>query len=329
VIVFDRVTKRYGDEPAVQELSLQVRDGEVMILLGPSGCGKTTTLRMINRLIEPTSGAISIDGRDTTSIDATELRRGIGYVIQQVGLFPHLNVGQNIATVPELVGWDRARVRRRVDELLELVGLPPAQFARRLPSELSGGQRQRVGVARALGADPPILLLDEPFGAIDPVTRMRLQDELLRLQEVVRKTIVFVTHDIDEAVKIGDRIALFNVGGVLAQVATPGELLAHPNSDFVAGFVGDGRLVRRLALISLRDVELAPTVEPPPALGVSADATLREALDVLLRSSDGRVAVSEGGRLIGMVDADVIRRASLEVAQQDRPSADADGGPPS
>jgi osmoprotectant transport system ATP-binding protein len=246
-----------------------------------------------------------------------------------VGLFPHLNVGQNIATVPELVGWDRARVRRRVDELLELVGLPPAQFARRLPSELSGGQRQRVGVARALGADPPILLLDEPFGAIDPVTRMRLQDELLRLQEVVRKTIVFVTHDIDEAVKIGDRIALFNVGGVLAQVATPGELLAHPNSDYVAGFVGDGRLVRRLALISLRDVELAPTVEPPPALGVSADATLREALDVLLRSSDGRVAVSEGGRLIGMVDADVIRRASLEVAQQDRPSADADGGPPS
>jgi len=259
MITLDRVTKRYGDNVAVNELSLDISDGEVLILLGPSGCGKTTTLRMINRLIEPTSGSITINGRDALAMDPTELRRGIGYVIQQVGLFPHLNVADNVATVPKLLGWDRQRTSDRVMELLDLVGLPAGQFAKRLPSELSGGQRQRVGVARALGGDPPILLLDEPFGAIDPVTRMRLQDELIRLQELVRKTIVFVTHDIDEAVKLGDRIALFEVGGKLAQLATPAELLAHPASDFAASFVGEGRLVRRLALIRLRDVPLAST----------------------------------------------------------------------
>ena len=310
MIVIDRVTKRYGQTVAVDDLSLEIGDGEVVILLGPSGCGKTTTLRMINRLIEPTSGSITINGRDALSMNPTELRRGIGYVIQQVGLFPHLNVGDNVATVPKLLGWDKRRIGVRVNELLELVGLPPAEFARRMPSELSGGQRQRVGVARALGVDPPILLLDEPFGAIDPITRMRLQDELLRLQRVVRKTIVFVTHDIDEAVKLGDRIALFQSGGRLVQLATPSDLLAHPGSDFVANFIGEGRLVRRLALLRLRDVVLAPTVEPPPALGVHIDVTLREALDAVLRSPDGRVAVTDDGRLAGMVDADVIRRAA-------------------
>jgi len=310
MITLDRVTKRYGDNVAVNELSLDISDGEVLILLGPSGCGKTTTLRMINRLIEPTSGSITINGRDALAMDPTELRRGIGYVIQQVGLFPHLNVADNVATVPKLLGWDRQRTSDRVMELLDLVGLPAGQFAKRLPSELSGGQRQRVGVARALGGDPPILLLDEPFGAIDPVTRMRLQDELIRLQELVRKTIVFVTHDIDEAVKLGDRIALFEVGGKLAQLATPAELLAHPASDFAASFVGEGRLVRRLALIRLRDVPLASTTEPPPASSVDIGATLREALDAVLRSDDGRVAVTDGGRLRGMVDAEVIRAAA-------------------
>ncbi|HKR98172.1 MAG TPA: ABC transporter ATP-binding protein, partial [Candidatus Dormibacteraeota bacterium] len=254
--------------------------------------------------------SITINGRDALSMDPTELRRGIGYVIQQVGLFPHLSVADNVATVPRLLGWSKQRTRQRVNELLELVGLPVAQFAKRLPSELSGGQRQRVGVARALGGDPPILLLDEPFGAIDPVTRMRLQDELVRLQSVVLKTIVFVTHDIDEAVKLGDRIALFEHGGRLAQVATPAELLAHPASDFAASFVGEGRLVRRLGLIKLADVRLAPTVEPAPALSVDAAVTLREALDAVLRSPDGRVAVTEDGRLLGMVDSEVIRKAA-------------------
>jgi osmoprotectant transport system ATP-binding protein len=330
VITLEHVSKSFaGGSNAVKDLSLDIAGGKTCVLIGPSGCGKTTTLRMINRLIDPDSGRILVDGVDTSTLDPVALRLKMGYVIQQTGLFPHMTVGQNVATVPRLWDWDSARVKARVEELLHLVGLDPKQYRDRYPHQLSGGQRQRVGFARALGADPPILLMDEPFGAVDRITRERLQQEFITIQRSLSKTVVFVTHDIDEAVKIGDRIALFNVGGVLAQVATPGELLAHPNSDFVAGFVGDGRLVRRLALISLRDVELAPTVEPPPALGVSADATLREALDVLLRSSDGRVAVSEGGRLIGMVDADVIRRASLEVAQQDRPSADADGGPPS
>jgi len=315
VITLDRVTKQYRDVTAVAELSLDIADGETLILLGPSGCGKTTTLRMINRLIEPTSGSITINGRDALSMDPTELRRGIGYVIQQVGLFPHLSVADNVATVPRLLGWSKQRTAQRVTELLELVGLPAGQFAKRLPSELSGGQRQRVGVARALGGDPPILLLDEPFGAIDPVTRMRLQDELVRLQSVVRKTIVFVTHDIDEAVKLGDRIALFQIGGHLEQVSTPAELLAHPATEFAAGFVGEGRLVRRLALIRLNQVHLAPTVEPAPTLSVAAGATLREALDAVLRSPDGRVAVTDGGRLLGMVDSEVIRNAARPDAE--------------
>jgi osmoprotectant transport system ATP-binding protein len=310
VIKLDHVGKRYGERDAVGDLSLGIGEGEIVILVGPSGCGKTTTLRMINRLIEPTSGTITIDGRDTRSVDATTLRRGIGYVIQQVGLFPHLTVAENIATVPRLIGWDRRRIAERVDELLTLVGLDPAEYSNSLPGELSGGQRQRVGVARALGADPPVLLMDEPFGAIDPVTRVRLQEELLRLQKVVRKTIVFVTHDIDEAIRLGDRIALLDVGGRLAQYDTPERLLAAPAEPFVESFLGGGRLVRRLALVPLRAVSLVPVNGRTPTERVDIAGTLRDALDAVLRADDGRVAVVDGERVAGIVNTDVIRAAS-------------------
>jgi len=310
VISIEAVTKDYGGKLAVNRLSLEIGDGEIVILVGPSGCGKTTTLRMINRLIEPTSGVIRIDGRETRGMEVTALRRSIGYVIQQVGLFPHLTVAENIATVPRLLGWSRSRTRARVDELLNLIGMPPADFASRLPGELSGGQRQRVGVARALGADPPVLLMDEPFGAIDPVTRERLQDELLRLQSVLRKTIVFVTHDIDEAIRLGDRIALLDVGGRLAQYDTPEHLLAAPAEAFVEEFLGGGRLVRRLALVPLRSVQLTPLNGHVPEVRVGIDGTLRDALDAVLRAGDGRVAVVDGDRVAGIVDTDVIRAAS-------------------
>jgi osmoprotectant transport system ATP-binding protein len=310
VITFEGVTKRYGNgKIAVDHLDLTIQSGEAVMLVGPSGCGKTTTLKMINRLIEPSEGVIAIDGVDTQTRDVTELRRSIGYVIQQVGLFPHLNVGDNVATVMKLAKWDKARIRGRVEELLELVGLPPDDFAKRLPGELSGGQQQRVGVARALAIDPLMLLMDEPFGAIDPITRDRLQDELLRLQRVVRKTIVFVTHDIDEAIKLGDRIALFHPGGLLAQFSTPAELLARPASPYVEEFLGGGRMVRRLSLITLSQIQLDPTdgVDGP---SIGAAATLRDALDAVLRSPTGRVRVTDGDAAVGVVDADTIRRAS-------------------
>jgi osmoprotectant transport system ATP-binding protein len=311
VITFDRVVKRYANSVAVDHLSLEIKSGETVILVGPSGCGKTTSLKMINRLIEPSDGTISIDDRDTRTFDVNDLRRSIGYVIQQVGLFPHQTVADNIATVPRLLHWPKQRVQARVEELLDLIGLPAADYARRLPSELSGGERQRVGVARALGADPNILLMDEPFGAIDPIARERLQNELLRLQRVVRKTIVFVTHDIDEAVKLGDRVALLSKGGHLEQFATPEELLAHPQSEFVTGFLGEGPLVRRLALIPIREVELPPANGAAPMAVVDADGTLRDALDALLRSPDGRVRVVHGDETLGLIDAEVIRKASM------------------
>jgi osmoprotectant transport system ATP-binding protein len=311
VITFDRVTKRYGEADAVRDLSLEIPSGEIVIFVGPSGCGKTTSLKMINRLIEPTSGVISIDGLDTATVDVNQLRRSIGYVIQQIGLFPHYTVAENVATVPRLAGWDKKRTAARVEELLDLVGLPAAQYAGRLPAELSGGERQRVGVARALAIDPNILLMDEPFGAIDPIARERLQNELLRLQQVVRKTIVFVTHDIDEAIRLGDRVALFSLGGVLQQYATPAELLAHPASGFVADFLGEGRMVRRLSLIKVRTAALAQLDgKQAPTETVDAGATLRDALDAVLRAVDGRVRVTDGGTTLGIVDADVIRQAS-------------------
>ena len=310
MISLEHVTKRYGERVAVDDLSLEIGAGELAVLVGPSGCGKTTTLRMINRLVEPTSGTIRVDGRDTRERPVTELRRSIGYVIQQGGLLPHLTVAENVATVPRLLRWDRARIRARVDELLELVGLPPAEYAARLPRALSGGERQRVGVARALGADPPVLLMDEPFSALDPITRLRLQGELLRVQSLVRKTIVVVTHDIDEALRLGDRVVLMRTGGRIAQVDTPAALLARPASDFVAGFLGGDRTLRRLALVPLRAAELRPADGSAPVERVEAGASLRDALEAVLRSPDGRAAVVDGDRIVGVADAEVIRRAA-------------------
>jgi len=263
VVAFEHVSKRYGgpDEPAaVSDLSMTVPAGEICVLVGPSGCGKTTTMKMVNRLIEPSGGRITIDGRDVTSLPAVELRRGIGYVIQQVGLFPHLTIGENVAVVPNLLRWKADRVRARTDELLELVGLDPGGYRSRFPNELSGGERQRVGVARALAADPPVMLMDEPFGAVDPIRRERLQNEFLRLQQRVRKTIIFVTHDVDEAIKMGDRIAILQRGGVLAQYDTPSAILANPASEFVERFVGADRGLKRLSLARVRDLELIPPV---------------------------------------------------------------------
>jgi osmoprotectant transport system ATP-binding protein len=262
VVAFEHVTKRYGsaDAPAVDDLTMTVPAGSICVLVGPSGSGKTTTMKMVNRLIEPTSGRITIGGEDVMRLPAVELRRRIGYVIQQVGLFPHLTVADNVAVVPRLLGWKTPRIRDRVEELLELVGLDAATFGRRYPSELSGGERQRIGVARALAADPPVMLMDEPFGAVDPIRRDRLQNELLRLQEKVRKTIIFVTHDVDEAIKMADHVAILQRGGILAQFDTPEAILAQPASDFVERFVGADRGLKRLSLARVGDLPLTPAV---------------------------------------------------------------------
>src|SRR4051812_6258315 len=288
MIRLDRVAKRYPDGTvAVEELSLDVPAGEIAVLVGPSGCGKTTTMRMVNRLVEPTSGRIFVGGEDVTRADPVRLRRGIGYVIQQVGLFPHQTVAANVATVPRLLGWERRRSRARIDELLELVGLDPARHRDRYPHQLSGGQRQRVGVARALAADPPVLLMDEPFGAVDPVARDRLQAEFLRLQEQVRKTVVFVTHDIDEAIRLGDRIAVMREGGRLEQYADPATLLSSPATDFVADFVGSDRTLRRLSVL---DVDLGQATAWPVVPG---DATAAEAAGSMDRAEADWAVVAE------------------------------------
>src|SRR6476469_516427 len=262
-VEFEHVTKSYdaaatkaGAPGAVNDLSLVVPAGRICVLVGPSGCGKTTSLKMVNRLIEPTSGRILLDGVDAATRDTTELRRGIGYVIQQTGLFPHQTIEDNVVTVPRLLGWDKARMKARSEELLSTVGLDPAKYARRFPAQLSGGERQRVGVARALAADPPIMLMDEPFGAVDPIVRDRLQNEFLRLQETLAKTILFVTHDIDEAIKMGNLVAVFQTGGILAQFGPPLEILAAPASEFVARFVGQDRGLKRLSLLRVSDIEL-------------------------------------------------------------------------
>jgi osmoprotectant transport system ATP-binding protein len=256
-VEYREVSKRYPGqpEPAIKSLSLKVPAGEICVLVGPSGCGKTTALRLANRMIELSGGDILIDGESIRKRPAAELRRGIGYVIQQIGLFPHLTIGDNIAVVPKLLGWDKQRIGQRLDELLELVSLP-ADMRDRYPTQLSGGQRQRVGVARALAADPPLMLMDEPFGAVDPINRERLQNQFLRLQSEIRKTILFVTHDIDEAIKMGDRVAVLQKGGILAQYATPPELLMNPANDFVEDFVGADRALKRLSLLRVRDVDL-------------------------------------------------------------------------
>ncbi|HVM13686.1 MAG TPA: ABC transporter ATP-binding protein [Egibacteraceae bacterium] len=278
MIRLEELTKQYpGQEDlAVDHVSLDIPEGEIVVLVGPSGCGKTTTLKMINRIVEPTSGRIILEGKDVTRVNADELRRRIGYVIQQVGLFPHQTIAANIATVPRMLGWDKERTSNRVDELLELVSMNPGVYRDRYPKELSGGQRQRVGVARALAADPPVMLMDEPFGAIDPITRQRLQNEFLRLQEEIKKTIVFVTHDIDEAVKMGDRIAIFGDNHRIQQFDTPETILSRPANDFVDDFTGTGASLKRLNLRRVRDVELSKW----PVAEADADrATVQRLLD--------------------------------------------------
>jgi osmoprotectant transport system ATP-binding protein len=291
------VSKRYpgATGAAIDDLTLTVPAGELCVLVGPSGCGKTTAMRMVNRMTEFDSGDILLDGRSVREREPAELRREIGYVIQQIGLFPHRTVAQNVGTVPQLLGWDRARIEARVAELLELVGLDP-ELGARYPGQMSGGQRQRVGVARALAADPPLMLMDEPFGAIDPVTRERLQNELRALQARLRKTIVFVTHDIDEAIKLGDRIAVLQQGGVLAQYATPAELLMHPAGRFVEEFVGADRALKRLSLVHVGDVRLDPGTPANGAPTVEAGARLTDALALLLEDPHGeaRVVGAEG-----------------------------------
>ena len=299
-IVFDHVTKRYAgrDSAALEDLSLEIPAGTFCVLVGPSGGGKTTALKMINRLIPFDSGDIRIDGRSVRDLPATELRRGIGYVIQQVGLFPHQTVGENIATVPRLLGWPKSRIAERTVDLLELVGLE-AGDAKRYPAQLSGGQRQRVGLARALAADPPVLLMDEPFGAVDPITRFRLQTELRRLHREVGKTVIFVTHDVDEAIQMGDRIAILREGGVLAQYDTPDSILAHPADEFVAQFIGEDRALRRLALRTLADVPLKPAAQKEPGAHLSPGTTVRNAVSQMFETKSDQVVVVDGDQVLG------------------------------
>jgi osmoprotectant transport system ATP-binding protein len=341
MIALEGVSKTYPgqDHPAVEELEFEVPEGNIVMLIGPSGCGKTTTLKMMNRLIEPTTGRIILDGDDVTSVNADQLRRRIGYVIQQVGLFPHMSIGDNIGMVPKMLGWDRARIASRVDELLDLVGMEPGQYRDRYPRQLSGGQQQRVGVARGLAADPPVMLMDEPFGAIDPITRERLQDEFLEVQRQVAKTICFVTHDLTEAVKLGDRIAIFRPGGRLAQYDTPDEILTNPADDFVAEFVGGGAAVRRLSLLDLARLQLDEIVvssggtpagdhpvlavgdddrpdrwlhvpgydEPPPLVTSPLSGTVYDAVDAMLNTRVPLVlVVDDDGRSRGALRWDAL-----------------------
>jgi osmoprotectant transport system ATP-binding protein len=310
------VSKTYADGTvAVQELDLDVERGELVCLVGPSGCGKSTTLKMINRLVEPSTGLIEIEGRDVTHADPVKLRRGIGYVIQQIGLFPHQRIITNVMTVPLLYGESKATARDRAHELLSLVGLDPDLYGDRYPHQLSGGQRQRVGVARALAADPPVLLMDEPFGAVDPVVRGRLQDEFRRLQRELEKTVVFVTHDIDEAVLLGDRVAVFAEGGRLLQYDTPARLLAHPVDDEVATFVGAERGLRRLSVtrIDPAHLESVDGVKAAElATTVPVGATLEEALAMMLRDDRAMVGVTDGPRFVGVLTPAGVHRALRE-----------------
>jgi osmoprotectant transport system ATP-binding protein len=307
-IVLDGVTKTFPGStvPAVAPLDLTFGAGEITVLIGPSGCGKTTTLRMINRLIEPTAGTITIDGTDVRDRPLTDLRRSIGYVIQQVGLFPHRTIGQNIATVPKLLGWPRARVEDRVNELVDLVGID-RDLLGRYPAELSGGQQQRIGVARALAADPPVLLMDEPFGAVDPIVRTRLQHELLALQERLHKTIVLVTHDLDEAITLGDRVALLNVGGIVEQFDAPDRLLAAPANAFVEDFLGHDRSIRRLTIGRVRDLAVDASAGPVVALDAPRDRI--EA--VVAAEPGGWIGLVEGDRFVGWVPAEDLAAAAV------------------
>lgn len=305
MIELDNVEKIYpgSTEPAIKDLSFNVAEGETCVVIGPSGCGKTTTLKMVNRLIEPTGGRILIDDENVLDKNPVQLRRGIGYVIQQIGLFPHMTISENICVVPRLLGWEKERMASRVDELIEMVGMDPADFRDRFPRQLSGGQRQRIGVARALAADPPILLMDEPFGAIDPITRDRLQNEFLRLQKRLKKTIMFVTHDIDEALKMGTVICILYKGGVLAQFDTPENLLANPANDFVTDFVGADRGLKRLNLIRVGDV-MRTDVE----LVHENDSTDAVSETMLERSTDSALVVDEEDHLLGLVTMEAVQQ---------------------
>jgi len=299
VIVLEHLTKRYGDRVAVDDVSLEVADGEVCVLIGPSGCGKTTTLRMINRLVEPTAGRIVLDGTDVATMRPEDLRRGLGYVIQSIGLFPHLTVAENIGVVPSLLRWPKGRIAERADELLALVGLDPGAYRSHYPRQLSGGEAQRVGVARALAADPPVLLMDEPFGAVDPLNRERLQTEFARIQRELRKTVVFVTHDIDEAVRLADRIAVMRDGHI-EQYATPEVLLDQPKNRFVHDFVGSDRALKRLARMRVSDVMRSPA------------AVFIDAEHVALHDAAGRrrfiYVVERDGRFVGWLDMDAVEQ---------------------
>ena len=318
MIRLENVSKHFaGGSNAVLDLTLDIRDGETCVLIGPSGCGKTTTLRMINRLTDPDGGRVLVDGLDTHGVDPAALRLKMGYVIQQTGLFPHMTVGENVGTVPRLWRWDARRIKKRVDELLELVGLDPVEYRDRYPHQLSGGQRQRVGFARALAADPPILLMDEPFGAVDRITRERLQQEFISIQRSMRKTVVFVTHDIDEAVMVGDRICLLKMQAQVAQYDTPEVILTRPASEYVAEFLGRERLVRRMSVVTIDPHTLdhpeGPARDEPP---VQVTSTLTEAFAAALASPNERAAVYDGDRYVGDFTAtsllESLRRASAE-----------------
>ncbi|WP_235929609.1 ABC transporter ATP-binding protein [Cellulomonas citrea] len=317
-IVYEHVRKEYAGRPAVADLSLEVREHELLVLVGASGCGKSTTLRMANRLVEPTSGRIWLQGEDVTHVDPVALRRRIGYVIQGVGLFAHRTVAQNVATVPGLLGWDRRRTAARVEELLDLVGLDPAVYARRYPHELSGGEQQRVGVARALAADPPVLLMDEPFGAVDPVGRQRLQEEFLALQRRLGTTVMLVTHDVDEAVRMADRVAVLSAGAHLEQLADPLTVVARSANEVVADLVGRGRVARLLTLGRLRAADLRPLDLDEDGAGlptVPLDAELGEVLAGLLDGGASSVLVlDEAGEPVGQADAGVVLRALQHLA---------------
>jgi osmoprotectant transport system ATP-binding protein len=310
-IVLDHITKQYPGQstPAVEDFSMRIEPGELVMFVGPSGCGKTTTMKMINRIIEPSSGSIRINGDDVLSLDGNELRRHIGYVIQQIGLFPHFTIAENIAVVPKLLGWSKARTAARVDELLNTVQLDPGIFADRYPRQLSGGQQQRVGVARALAADPPVMLMDEPFGATDPITREKLQAEFLRLQADIGKTIIFVTHDFEEAIRMGDRIAVLSERSRIEQFDTPARILANPANEYVRSFIGEGAALKRLALIPVSGATVGSPDSSAPAATIEEETSLREALDLLVLTGAPRINVTRGGTIVGSIDQAAISAA--------------------
>ncbi|MEU1510754.1 ABC transporter ATP-binding protein [Streptomyces sp. NPDC005811] len=323
-IVLENLTKSYPGtpRPAVDAITMEIPAGEIVVFVGPSGCGKTTTMRMINRLITPTSGRITIGGEDAAALDDVTLRRRIGYVIQQAGLIPHLTIAHNVGLVPRMLKWGKKDIDRRVDEMLTLVGLDPDRYRGRYPRQLSGGQQQRVGVARALAADPPIMLMDEPFGAVDPITRARLQDEFLSLQKILRKTIIFVTHDFDEALKLGDRIAVLREGSCIVQYDTPERILAQPADEFVEGFIGEGAALKRLHFERVDSLPFVKSAEgPAPSETVEVSSTLHAALDLMVGKGLRSVRVAHAGQPVGTIGIDDILSRVVAAGQRDQVGA--------